>query len=817
MYVGLAFVMAVSGLTGMVSIALSHRVAAASYGDIIVRQSAIQGWSQAGAQNSGITSFVTDVSAPYGFGALEMKTINADTSKVQRVKSLSPNVKLSDITELSYWTKQVSIGKPTDTASIQIIVNGLTGTSQSATLVFEPYWNVAGHIGTSQNLTSGVWQQWNAKDGVFWSNKTYASAGLTNGAGGPPFYTLQQVIANNPNAKVTSLVLNLGTYNPNNISYVDGVSFNGVVYDFEPVAPVPPSTPSNLRLNNTETCGYATNVNYISPTWDAVPNAVSYNYKVELPDSSIFGPINVGNVTSISGAFGAEGTSRFSVQSVAANGLTSEWATSCAVSYDKTLPTGTDDLQSPIHGTVVVTQHINDNIAAKSGKLRIWKLTDGAQDDSKFYSIGYIDVDGSGNIQYTLDTENKLFGDGEYIAKFTSNDTAGNTAVTTQKKFTVDNTAPQITVKPSPDSLGDFVNNIYSEVSFKFYDVNKFAYATLNGFTFNPTDAVWGDFNNVVANKSWSGAKVGSNTLTLYDLAGNHSSFDFTIDTTPPTVTITNPTASAYNESVIVRGTVQDENLHHYWLHVAHNGIDIVNQTINATTGFIDQDLFTATEEGYYVVTLAARDSADIRSVDVTKSFTIDKTAPSVSIPSYTTVGNVITPNVVADDSDVVSYSWTPTSVVGLSAFSTSTKTPSFTVTADGTYALTLTVVDALGNARSVVFNFTYTTPLTQVINNDSTTATTGGNTADDNTGFTDVTAEDVLGTQDTNTEQQVALENDDEANNSGVAGATDENNESSDWASPFGLAWYWWLLILAAVAGGLWWFFAARRAAKEE
>ncbi|MEJ0072733.1 MAG: Ig-like domain-containing protein [Candidatus Saccharibacteria bacterium] len=75
---------------------------------------------------------------------------------------------------------------------------------------------------------------------------------------------------------------------------------------------------------------------------------------------------NVGNVTTLSGPFGGEGLSTFSVQAVGANGLTSAWATPCAITYDATAPVVTVKTQSTTDTTPTVTGTVNDNTATVS-------------------------------------------------------------------------------------------------------------------------------------------------------------------------------------------------------------------------------------------------------------------------------------------------------------------------------------------------------------------------------------------------------------------------------------------------------------------
>ena len=118
---------------------VASRVAnAAPHGNVVVRQNE-NAWLASNAAK-GTSSYVLDATAPYGYGALQMSTPSGNNnSKSTRTRTLSPNVKLSDITTLNYWTKQVTASNPAQTTSLQLTVNGLTGTNRSTTLVIEPY------------------------------------------------------------------------------------------------------------------------------------------------------------------------------------------------------------------------------------------------------------------------------------------------------------------------------------------------------------------------------------------------------------------------------------------------------------------------------------------------------------------------------------------------------------------------------------------------------------------------------------------------------------------------------------------------------
>lgn len=115
---------------------------------------------------------------------------------------------------------------------------------------------------------------------------------------------------------------------------------------------------------------------------------------------------------------------------------------------DNTAPTSSTDLPATLSGTVSITQTIVDQ-HPKSGKLRIWKLDeDGNQVNAQFFASTEVAVDANGKVVYELDTLADLYGDGDYIAKFTAWDLVGNAGVL-EVPFTVDNT-------PAPVVPGGF-------------------------------------------------------------------------------------------------------------------------------------------------------------------------------------------------------------------------------------------------------------------------------------------------------------------------------------------------------------------------
>src|SRR4051812_16325427 len=127
---------------------------------------------------------------------------------------------------------------------LEVDIDGdLSTTADRTTLVYETYWNDT--EGTDPQHSEGIlpdeWQFWDAIAGGWWSTENVACGDeftVEATAGGPP-NTRPGDIANNCNgAKVVSLSVAVGSFNPNYIVAVDGVHFetvnNTYTWDFGP-------------------------------------------------------------------------------------------------------------------------------------------------------------------------------------------------------------------------------------------------------------------------------------------------------------------------------------------------------------------------------------------------------------------------------------------------------------------------------------------------------------------------------------------------------------------------------------------------------
>ncbi|MES2470839.1 MAG: hypothetical protein V4526_01230 [Patescibacteria group bacterium] len=221
--------LALGGFTALLAaVVLATSASAAS--TVIVTPTDTEGWSTADTRPGGAVNYVADATSPFPDGALQLTTDDTTTAKAQYLHEASTT--LAEVTDLSYYTKQIS-GPTHAAASYQLLVdlNGTT-TGGFTTFVYEPYQN-----GT---VASGTWQQWDVDAGQFWSSRSFTegTCSVEAGGGGAPFYSLEDLQTDCPGAVVIGFGVNIGSNNPGYDVYTDGVVFNGVTYDFEVEAPV---------------------------------------------------------------------------------------------------------------------------------------------------------------------------------------------------------------------------------------------------------------------------------------------------------------------------------------------------------------------------------------------------------------------------------------------------------------------------------------------------------------------------------------------------------------------------------------------------
>lgn len=219
------------------ALALSVVLPALAATTIVVTPANTQGWFAGESNNNSTISYVSDPGAPGGTGALELTTAPVLSAKAQYLHAA--NTRLVDVTEMSYWTRQIAATFPFADPSYQVVtcLNGVVaGVCMGfTTLVFEPYQQP-----TQGSVVTNVWQEWDVDAGQFWSTRTVVCTGgpvvgqgVTAGGGGAPFYPLSYLKENCPNAVVVQFGVNIGSNNPGWVVRTDLFNFNGTTYDFE--------------------------------------------------------------------------------------------------------------------------------------------------------------------------------------------------------------------------------------------------------------------------------------------------------------------------------------------------------------------------------------------------------------------------------------------------------------------------------------------------------------------------------------------------------------------------------------------------------
>ena len=280
--------------------------------------------------------------------------------------------------------------------------------------------------------------------------------------------------------------------------------------------------------------------------------------------------------------------------------------------------------------------------------------------------------------------------DGLYTVRVNATDLAGNLRFASYI-FTVDSTAPTVTLtSPANGSYfpaGTTIDLAVADTNLNAADWTLGGAPTAFSSPFDISTTGWADGPYTVR-------------VNATDLAGNRrfASFTFTVDSTPPTLTLTSPS----NGSYIVAGTTID-------LSVSDTNLDLVDwTTAGAPTGLLSPFDISTTgwADGSYTVRVNATDLAgNLRFGSFL--FILDSTPPTVTLTSPAS-GSVVVAGTTLDlavsDANMNSVTWTtggaPTTLASPYDIST-------TGWADGAYTLRVNATDLAGNLRSA--NFTVT------------------------------------------------------------------------------------------------------------
>jgi hypothetical protein len=678
-----------------------------------------------------------------------------------------------------------------------------------------------------------VYEPWAYGEGNWWVNKP--DFGVPAGGGYASMGTLAQYQSANPNAKIQAIGYSLGS-GVKGDAIISKITVGGTEYTFNAV---PPAMPTGLKFANPAvSCGGSTKVLLTTATWNAVPDAVSYNYRSWAPNASSYNTEatayhSSSSTNSLPGAFTlGEGPYFFEVQAVNTQGITSAWSAPCGVTYDVTAPDA-PTLNSPLNNSTV-------NGATLINK---WNPVTGAV---KYIYQSYNNA-GATSIRYT-ETTNSTQKSASNVPNGTTFwwrvkaiDAAGNESGWSNLwKVTIDNTLPTANIA-FPDGVGPtaklftvtfseavnpadvenpanyFLNNWKPDAGWSFADLTGYVDIDYNAIskvaTVHLTDPGW----YISGEQQWG-------IRNVHDLAGNvldpnptaAYSTPLTAPTTPgapSTLTPTNNTAVAWSWDVATdpgdysSGDAPNGSITYHYILTKDGNIIVGEQTTTSTSVVTN-----VSDDGTYKLHVWAVDLAGNTSSETTGDVTIDTTGPNVTFDGYE--GTDTTPLLTGTvDSDAVGVTVSinnatplPVSSLGGGLWSLQIDTP----LAPGTYTISVTATDELGNPTTTGDDtFSIVLPILPLILPTSqlptpTTVVTPTNSVNRNStnNTTDVEAS-VLGTATTKDEDKAVL-----GENSTKAAIA----PSSQGWQIFGLAWYWWLLILAVLVGAIWWLIAAQR-----
>lgn len=411
MIIGAASVLTMQLFISVLMAAPSHALST-----VTINSLTTSGWSTADTRTNGHVALITDTTAPLGAGALSLKTDAAPAPSQDKAQFMTAaNVALSDAATqpMYYSTKQNAASFVAGLPSYQVVVN-LYGTGGFTTLVYEPYNNEG-----NAAVHNGEWQQWNVGEGKFWSTRAVGSLQPSQGT---YQYTLAQILAEFPNAQVQAIGVNVGSNNPGYDTEVDGLAFNGNLYDFE----FAPDAPTGLGFTQAGlVCGGVTNSSNVTLSWNPAAGATGYTYSVTKPNSTTTETTVAATTAAYS--FTTEGQYSYKVRANGAGGTQSEWSAPCTVKYDKTAPTVSIGVFSPLSGTVGSTVTFSGTTAGGANMVTVYVGTT---------NVGTATVNANGS--WSLTTTVPAIPAGIYTLKAVASDEAGNTA-TAQSFFFVFN------------------------------------------------------------------------------------------------------------------------------------------------------------------------------------------------------------------------------------------------------------------------------------------------------------------------------------------------------------------------------------------
>lgn len=315
--------------------------------------------------------------------------------------------------------------------------------------------------------------------------------------------------------------------------------------------------------------------------------------------------------------------------------------------------------------------------------------------------------------------------DGIYTIEVTSIDAAGNIADKQSLMFTMDNTKPTLSIE------GVEHNQNYKNKTAKMTinDTNLSVESgdlivTRNGSRYDIGEL---DIDRTKAERNFHFKEEGNYVVKLQstDKAGNrstHETIAFIIDSTKPVLKISGVEHNEYyDNNKAVTTSVEELNYltNDVDFSVTRNG-ERFNVGSWKNTGEVSDLKYTFDEDGFYTIALSAKDKAENIGQPQQKSFTIDKTKPTIDITGvdngthYNTDKGVgieiqdvnLDVNKVNVTRDGSTYSVGALSITDR-RFSKSTAKLNHTFSREGDYVISVEATDKAGNRFSKQMSFT--------------------------------------------------------------------------------------------------------------
>ncbi len=340
--------------------------------------------------------------------------------------------------------------------------------------------------------------------------------------------------------------------------------------------------------------------------------------------------------------------------------------------------------------------------------------------------------------EWTADFDTTVLEDGRYCVTVLASDLAGNSngGGTHVKSFIVDNTDPTITVKDSSTGSAP----MFSNVSFKLFDQYNIDKVEINGVVKDLTDNKWSDVNNV--RPGVFGAVEGANTIVVFDVAGNTTSYDFTLDTVAPTTYFQIQPPSNVNGTFSTRLRAQGEadgtTIAKYIYFDSEAPENLCKENVSPNRNLDAVCDSSGLSEGEHTLYGVAIDQAGNRSDAVSDTFIVDRTDPTITVKAE----SVGTPNVFSTVSFKLfdEYKVDKLTLNGVEKDFTDNKWSDLNGVVPGRFGAlegenTLVLFDVTGNTTEYIFVLDTTAPAVTIntIDDGTDTTPTITGTVDDN------------------------------------------------------------------------------------